>query len=1401
MRSHSHRGSLRTTALAFFLLSLLPARAAEPNARAGRLAAAHASHASSTGESYPLYDGSTVTLGRDGFAVRTDPSGRRRVLPMVRSAGHPALGSEFGPDARSIVRLASLPERGRFVPGEIVVALVAPPVGPAASREASAEVLTGDPAADEALRSVGAVSARPLAASGFARRDGFDLSRFFVVRIQGTDPASAARTLRGAAEIAYAGPNWIVSSMAVEPHAVPAWAASKARASASPAEELAPSLPSNYGLASSYQAHLNAGGVDAAAAFDLLNRRFGVLPGAGTIVTNVSIGDLTDQAMADAGDPYVQFFGPTTIVSDGQRFLNVPSMPLIPAWGATLDGALDPLAEVEFVDPYLSEVLLDFSVMAPLPHALQRPGEEGDGLTDLLGIAPGAQYRLVVPQEPTIANILSALVAAARQQPRPDVITASLGFGFDVGGYPARFLEDDPAIRAAVRSIVDDLGIVVCLSSGDGTRLYTPTAIGPDGGSAPTDLATAASGPTTVEQVAASTAPSRLDDTGSIDVGGSTLDDVFSAPPQTGTPISAAGSFAETRYNGSASFASGFGTRVNVSAPSDNIPAFVHACDGIDCPPDAVIPVLNGGTSASAPMVAAAAAVVLQSSRLAGVPMGPAQVRDLLSRTGRSVPNPPQSVLDLSVGRQIDLAAAVESVLGPDPAPSIVRLSVAHRQTLSDLGAAFVEAADPRAIDLEGPPIPFGPPSGQNLTGPISIAADVAGRASIANPTYVLRIGKQAFARSAPVVRLLPSQILQAAGLSVVSTGPRDVPMTFEIRSGTAVVASRSFTLTFGPTDGTYTEALAPAGPPVVSAGNSFTVAYDLKHVRFVDKPRLVISPIGHWSPVAAPMFRNEQVIPLSVNGTKVTIPASAFPAGAGLYGIGIEQDTAVGAYGEFAPIRIVGAAGDTRPPAPVLTAAGGPPEYNVVVSRAEPRFTVRWDARRVPGATGAALEISAPGRTIWGSINTFTNQNGDRRDDDGVDTGSILWVPLPGASGTVELDAVALGLPSSLTYSARILATGANGVVGAASAVSGLEFDDGLAPGGAILNDFDIVPGGGSIVATAGYDGSGNLADSALVPYDPASGTYGTPIADDGSGRSMYFMFGSDTSLHRTVTIRYDWFGTGQDLETYDSLTGAKLAGIPVDFATQFAIIGGRVDSTRHRAALLAQSATDFSDDVLPLHTDTGALDAPVFADAGTDNRGFFTTLDVDESSGHALLANMLWGDLCFFFGSSVTSVDLDAGQALPVAPAQNCVTGLAADQEGRLGYLTIGPMFGFPRLFPPARLQTFHQGSLHTSNPSEIGPRSPLFPVVDEKNGLLIVGFVATDDYLLDNNAMSAIGVFNANSGSRIALFPTFNFLAQLFGSNGLVGNERGIQLDPSTRTGWTYGPGGAQVQEFHY
>ena len=75
------------------------------------------------------------------------------------------------------------------------------------------------------------------------------------------------------------------------------------------------SLPTNGALASSFDEYLNAQGVDAVGMFADDAKYLKALPGAGEIITNVSVGDLTDQSMADAGDTYVRTNGPTTILS------------------------------------------------------------------------------------------------------------------------------------------------------------------------------------------------------------------------------------------------------------------------------------------------------------------------------------------------------------------------------------------------------------------------------------------------------------------------------------------------------------------------------------------------------------------------------------------------------------------------------------------------------------------------------------------------------------------------------------------------------------------------------------------------------------------------------------------------------------------------------------------------------------------------------------------------------------------------------------------------------------------------------------------------------------------------------------------------------------------------------
>ena len=312
--------------------------------------------------------------------------------------------------------------------------------------------------------------------------------------------------------------------------------------------------------------------------------------------------------------------------------------------------------------------------------------------------------------------------------------------------------------------------------------------------------------------------------------------------------------------------------------------------------------------------------------------------------------------------------------------------------------------------------------------------------------------------------------------------------------------------------------------PQVVASGQSVKVSYDLTGVGpQVSDPELVVSAAGHWNPALGPVFNAAYSVPLTALAGTVTLPASAFGDGGGIYGVGIEQDSGSGLYGAFAPVRVTGfpAGFDAvpRPSAPLLaapaTAATTAPGHDAEVSRADPDFTLDWNAG--PRAAGAILEISAPAPTLDGSYNTFSNPNGTQRDGDGHDTGSVVYEKLPAAAGSRTFSALALGLPTSLSYDVRVLPTDRSGAVaGQASPTSELEVDDGLAPDGGIVDSFAMA-GANSVVATAGADGS------AVVNYNPATGTYGSVIASDTSGGEFY-VFGVDPAApHGAGRRRHD--------------------------------------------------------------------------------------------------------------------------------------------------------------------------------------------------------------------------------------------------------------------------------------
>ncbi|MFB7594437.1 S8 family serine peptidase [Streptomyces sp. NPDC056160] len=1283
------------------------------------------------------------------------------------------------------------------------------------TRVAARAARTSSAALNTRFRSVDATSLQPL-----AQHADSPLARSYLLHTGRQDSVAVARALQGTPGVAHAEPDRYVNTMNTGAKALPAQTlrafpktahpsapgrtgtangtpgapAPGAGTSGAPTSGApAPGVPANDTLTNSAQAFLNAGGVDAVGAFALLQGRHGQQPGQGEIVTNVSIGDLTDQAMADAGDDYVKANGPTTVLKDGQRYLDLPSMPLIPAYVARASGGLDGAAATEGQDATLGEVLLDFSVMSPLAHDRQRPGATGSGYTDLLGIAPGADYRLVVPEQPTMDQLAGTLLAAAHQKPRPDVITASLGYGTDTEGFPGRYLEDDPYIRSVVASIVRE-GVVVSISSNDGTRLYTPAAVGPDGGSTPTDLARDDRRATDIDDDARSTTPTRVPDSGAIAAGGTTLDDILAG----GTDGPA--TTAETRISGEGTFSSGFGSRVDLSAPSDNILAFSHPGGG---GAHDVAVSLSGGTSASAPEIAAAAAVVLQAGRLAGHRLTPAAVREVLETTGRPVPTPPQIDRTLHVGPQIDVTAAVQKVLGTGAhnapsgkgssrpsAPAVVRLAVQHRVALGNLGGSFLETTGQDRIDL-GDRASGG--DGAGLAGPVTIAGDVTGAGPHA--TYTLTVGKQTFRSHTPAIRLTPAQLLAAAGLPLTATTDRQVTVTYQVLENGRTRATATRTLTVGPSDGTSTEALAPKAPATVPAGRPVTVSYDLTGVANTSSPHLVVSTVGHWNPVLAPVFSAAWNQELTGKKGTVTIPAEAFAGGGGLYGIGVVQsgfgqdNPRLSVYGEFAPIRVTGATASDRPAAPTLTGANGTTGHTAEVSRAASAFTLHYDVSAVHGAHAAQVEFSAPGPTLYGAVNTFTNANGTQLDHDGVNTPSVLHRTLPGRSGTVRLDAARLGLTSSDVYGVRVLALDRRGqVIGQASPQSTLAFDDGLAPGDAGVLSF-AAAGEHSVAALATASGT------EVRHYSTASGRYGAVITADHSDESSYEVLGA--TADRTLLVHRTAPGADVRVETWNTATD-RLLGTTVLSAVQDTYVMGRVDTVHARGALLLHRAG--KDVVLPVDLATGTAAEPVPADPDGTTPGSYGLLTVDNTSGHVFLARPAGPYNCLGM-ATVARVDLDTRTATKAGSTSACSHGIASDGAGSL-YNLSATMISV-NIVPTATLGALDEQTGTAGDSIAVRRGKPLALAVDGTHKVAVVSFPTPVGkaffgsqamVIADNNATSQLAVVDLTTGQVVRTLT--GFLA-----SGHGGTQNAVQLDPATRTGWTFGPYDAQIQQFSY
>ena len=1328
-------------------------------------------------------------------------------VPLVASDGA-TTGTRVLPSKGQIVADLAHGPAATFRPGEVVVvysdAVQAPTRFSAPARSGTAAPhYTNQPALNTTLATLGVDHAQQLftgpadlaaqraTAERAVGRPLLNFANAFVLHLATASVPVAVSTLRESADVTYASPNWTVTPTNTPPTDVPAAAVrdAQARAQAQPAN--ADGVPTNFALTSSAQSLLNRPGVDAVPAYAALAERYHQMPGQGETITNVSLGTVDDaSAAADPNDPcnfYATAYGPTTEVINGQRYLDWPSMPLIPTYTST-GGVLNPAGESCGDDPSLTEVGLDFSMMAPLPHDVQRPDALGSGLTDLLGIAPGAQYRLIVPSTPggAVSDVDAAFLAAAQQTPRPSVITASLGFGFDQFGFSARYLEDDPITEAILSTIVHSYHIVVCVSGGDGLRSFTNAPVPPSGGSVATGVTPAGGTPTDVNDVGFSSAPSSDFDSGAIAVGSTTLDDIFSAPPQDprNAALVAQHAFPETRYNGFRSFASAYGKRMNLSAPGDNVLSFAHAM-GQDA--KSVQVVNEGGTSASAPEVAAAAAVVLQAARLTGnksLAGSPLAVRNFLAQTGSDVAAVPQSDVDLNVGPQVDVGNAVATLLGRagyHPAAAGPRVAVEQRQQASALGGTITTATDAANVSL----------TGRLLNAWISISPDWVGLPA-SGVTYRLAATtgpKSTLSRTA-WARLQPAAILAAAGLPLASAEPRTVELAYRASANGHVLANVPVTLTLGPTDGTSPSALAPV-VPAVSSASTIPVQYDISQISNPVDPTLVVSEPGRVDPVTGQFFRPAYSVPLRASSGVIQVPVSALQ-GAGIYGVGIQSAPGGPSstnYTAFAFTR-VGPVSAAQPAAPRFSYQGSTPSHFVEVPYHAP-FQMQYDVRSVPGATGAAVEVSAAGPTSFNNNNPFNNPNGSERDNNGSDFGSVAFAPLPATHGTATLNSASLGMYPAMNHVVRVLALRGGAVVGESSGVS-TAIMDGVRPadGGFITNGYSINSHGTDGFLTSDQATASGQILGSVETFDQATNAITSTVTSTSHVYGTLMggcpgAFHGDVGLYDDSTPSADTFrvlnpvATGTQSGTWTPAPADVADGLlcpapnqTTDDTAVLAGLGGPGATYRVFTSNVGQNTFSPDHSLAPAISPMGFPIAGGIAQNTTTGSALVGVADLTNLDGPGRLVSVNLGD-----GSVTSTPTVTTG----------FVEGVAVDEKTNTAVVgSLNPELGIYNLSDGTSIHVTPGGATYQH------------PAVDSVHGRIAVQEVAGPDFLgqtSNNNALSSVLTLD-EQGKVISRIERFNFFNVFLLDMGTY-----LQLNPNTGNGYVLGPGGSELAPFRY
>ncbi|HEX9334915.1 MAG TPA: hypothetical protein VF892_03475, partial [Pseudonocardiaceae bacterium] len=485
----------------------------------------------------------------------------------------------------------------------------------------------------------------------------------------------------------------------------------------------------------------------------------------------------------------------------------------------------------------------------------------------------------------------------------------------------------------------------------------------------------------------------------------------------------------------------------------------------------------------------------------------------------------------------------------------------------------------------------------------------------------------------------------------------------------------------------------------------------------------------------------------------------------------------------------VQGAPSDVQPSAPLL---GGTHSLTVPYGG---DFRVSWDVRQVPQATGALLEISAPGPNTFNSLATFNNPEGTITDDNGHDTGSVFTQRLAGASGSVEESADVLD--PTMTHDIRVIPLLASGApAGEASEVSTIS-RNGVAPsdGGSVLDGYGVNAHGSDGIVTSNQVTADGKSLSSVQTFDQRDNTVTDTLV-----RSKKDQFGTANSSAPGIlagdTALYADTPNNPKLATTYTVRSPLTSHRTSTWTPPNAPAGAQVEpadnqDTATDALLIGNHQLGFR--VLSTNVAANTFGPSVDLGPALSSFAFAEVTGLGEDTAHA---TAVVGASDFLNGSApptLITVDLGTG-ALHSQPGVGTGTPSGVAVDSATGTAVLPTSDGVGRYDLAA-------GTATLSSPGGFGYQHP---AADPRSGDFVVQEVLSPGAELstpglgatpDDNSVSSVVVLNHQGDvvNRIARFNDFNVFTQIIGDY--------VQLNPTTRTGYTLGPFGQQLAPFTY